>query len=303
MNTLEWSDWSCAVAVTTIDERDLEPAMRIVRTVMAEVEVAVSRFRSDSDLARVNAHAGRYVPVSPLTIELVELGAQVAERTGNAVTPTVGAALAALGYDDDITVVIERPTARDVTRCSAAPPASRAVHVDRHLGRVGVTRGTALDLGATGKSYAVDEAVRRVARVARDGVLVSIGGDLAVHGAPPEGWSIAVSETAGASVELVTIDSGALATSSVVGRQWGTTRHHIIDPRTGTCAAGPWRTATVWAPTAVAANVVSTWALVDDLAATRALAEERRPVRVVTTTGEVERFHGWPAAQEIGVAS
>jgi thiamine biosynthesis lipoprotein len=282
VNTREWSDWSCAV------------------TVMAEVDGAVSRFRDDSDLARINAAAGRYVAVSPLTIALVKLGLAVADRTADAVTPTVGAALAALGYDDDISVVRDRASA---PACTPAPTTTATVRIDHDLGRVGVGSGTVLDLGATAKAYAVDEAVRRIARHAHSGVLVSIGGDLAVHGTPPAGWTIAVSETAGAPVEMVTIDAGALATSSMLGRRWGADRHHIVDPRTGDCARGPWRTATVWAPTAVEANLLSTWALVDATAAATAMALEGCPARIVTDAGEVERRHGWPAALEAVAAS
>lgn len=301
MNTREWSDWSCAVTVTVVDEGDLEPAVRTVRSVMAEVEAAVSRFTSASDLARVNARAGRFVGVAPLTLSLVELGLDVAARTGGAVTPTVGAALRALGYDDDISLVMDRP-AEPGRACKPVPPAADAIHLDHDLGRIGVTRGTSLDLGATGKAYAVDEAVRRIGGLARAGVLVAIGGDLAVHETPTGGWTIAVCETAGAPAELVTIDAGALATSSVVGRRWAGGRHHIVDPRTGACAAGPWRTATVWAPTVVEANLLSTWALVDAEEARRALAVERCPARLVTSAGEVERHHGWPAPEELAAS-
>ena len=300
MNTREWRDWSCTVAVTLTDERDVELAERTVRSVMAEVEMAASRFRDDSDLARINASAGRFVTVAPLTVALVELAVAVAERTGDAVTPTVGDALVALGYDDDIDAVTRRAAAprAPIGAPTGAPAAtaSQAVHVDHRLGRVGVDTGARLDLGALAKAHAVDEAVRRVASRARGVVLVSIGGDLAVHGAPPEGWRVAVSEVEDDPVEQVTIETGALATSSARGRRWGADRHHIVDPRTGLSTAGPWRTATVWAPSAVEANVLSTWALVDAPAAERAFAGDCRPGRLVGATGAVARLHGWPYA-------
>ncbi|MCL2543893.1 MAG: FAD:protein FMN transferase, partial [Nocardioidaceae bacterium] len=111
MTTEKWSDWSCAVAVTAVSDHDLEPAVAIVRSVMAEVEIAASRFRDDSDLSRINAQAGRYVTVRPMTVELVELALDAARRTGGKVTPTVGAALLAQGYDDDIDVVRARSAA------------------------------------------------------------------------------------------------------------------------------------------------------------------------------------------------
>jgi thiamine biosynthesis lipoprotein len=293
MRSRTWSAWSCAVEVTTLRERDLDAATRIVERVMAEVDAAASRFRNDSDLARINAGAGRFVLVSPLALELVDLSLAVAERTAGAVTPTIGAALLALGYDDDIDVVRRRPGALDVPPMPA-PDAATSVRLDPRLRRVGVTSGSRLDLGAIAKAYAVDEAVARCASAGVAGVLVSIGGDLAVHGTATEGWTIAVSETADAPAELVTIESGALATSSTTGRRWAAGRHHLVDPRTGRCASGPWRTATVWAPSAIEANLLSTWALVDACAAAEALAADERPARLVDVSGAVERRHGWP---------
>lgn len=298
MSTQTWSDWSCAVAVTA-EDRDLEQAVRTVRAVMAEVATAASRFRDDSDLSRINAAAGRFVAVGPLTLTLVQLALEAAERTQGAVTPTVGAALLAAGYDDDIEAVRARA---QVAACTAAPaPATSAVRLDPYFGRIGVTAGTLLDLGALAKAYAVDEAVRRVGTHAQAPVLVSIGGDLAVHGTPEGGWTVAVSETADDAPELVTIETGALTTSSTQGRRWAG-GHHIVDPRTGSPAEGPVRTASIWAPSAVEANLLSTWCLVDAEAAGAALAADQRPARLVTTDGAVERRHGWPEAP-LAVAS
>lgn len=294
MRSRSWSAWSCAVEVTTLRERDLDVASRIVERVMAEVDAAASRFRTDSDLARINAGAGRFVLVSSLAFELVDLSLAVAERTAGAVTPTIGGALLALGYDEDIDVVRHRREVPDV-RPMPVPEAATSVRLDPRLRRVGITAGSRLDLGAIAKAYAVDEAVARCVAAGVAGVLVSIGGDLAVHGTAASGWTIAVSETADAPTELVTIESGALATSSTVGRRWAGGRHHLVDPSTGRCASGHWRTATVWAPTAVQANLLSTWALVDAAPAAEALAREARPARLVGTTGTVERRHGWPA--------
>lgn len=293
--TAEWRDWSCDVTVTTAAATDLEPAEAIVRMVMGEVEQAASRFRPDSDLARINASAGRLVAVRPTTLRLVRTALDAALRTGGAVTPTVGAALLAQGYDDDIEVVRARAAsapAEPSTVCPA-PDAATAVRIDPVLGRVGVTAGTALDLGALAKSDAVDEAIARIAERRLGPAIVAIGGDLAVWG--EYDWRIAVSETPDGPAQLVTVDSGALTTSSTLGRRWAGGQHHIIDPRTGRCAKGRWRTATIWAPSAVEANLLSTWALVDADGLAAALAGEPRPARLVDAQGEVTSWHGWPA--------
>lgn len=296
MRSQEWRDWSCAITVTAADKRDLDPAGAIVRSVMAEVEVAASRFRGDSDLARINAQAGRYVLVRPTTVRLAQLALEGFRRTGGQVTPTVGGALIAQGYDDDIDVVRARPAAAPAPvpgPSATVPSAAAVIRIDTTLCRVGVVPGTVLDLGALAKSYAVDESIARIADRGLGPVLVSLGGDLAVHG--EQSWQIAVSETAGAPAQIVTIDSGALATSSTLGRTWAQDRHHIIDPATGASAIGPWRTATVWAETTIEANLLSTWALVDAVGVADALAADPRPARLVTRTGEVVSWHGWPA--------
>ena len=325
MITMEWPAWSCTVGVTTLRAADLTAVVGVVREVMGEVGRAADRFRPDSDLSRINSASGRSVGVTALTLDLLELAIATAVRTSGAVTPTTGADLIAVGYDATIEIVRSREVDRDAgdgsfcpapgvgaanralslvrggtkrtVRRRVPPPAAEAIHLDRPGGRVSLTPGTRLDLGAIAKAYAVDEALRRVAARGLGGALVSIGGDLAVHGSPDDGWLIAVSETGDDEAVYITIDSGAVTTSSTMGRRWGA-NHHIIDPRTGRSSTGDWRTATVLAPTAVEANVFSTWALVDPGGAAAAMREAARPARVVTTAGLIETIGAWPAADK-----
>jgi thiamine biosynthesis lipoprotein len=294
LETTTWQDWSCTMAVTA-QQGELDHAVAIVGHVVAEVDAAVSRFRNDSDLARINARAGRMTPVHPLTLRLVALGRQVARDTQGAVDPTLGRDLEANGYDADIADVRERAA-------NPAPPRVRShtwrdVRIDRTFSLVGVPRSVALDLGATAKAWAVDEAVRRLQRRVTGPVLVSLGGDLAASGAPKGGWRIDVSELEGGRGDVVTLRDGALTTSSVLGRRWRDTedgeRHHLLDPRTGLPARSRWRTATIWAPTALSANVVSTWMLIRPDAAAQALARHRYGARLVAQDGTATTRGAW----------
>lgn len=295
-----WTDWSCAVTVTVSDRARLDAATATVRSVMAEVELAVSRFRPDSHLERVNRGAGRLVPVNPLTFHLVGVALDAARDTDGAVDPTIGADLIRLGYDRDIVEIRGRDTSRsDVQPGRLAPrPSWRGVVLDRPWRRVGVPEGVQLDLGATAKAWAADEAARRVHRRVGGPVLVGIGGDLATAGRPARDWRIDVAEAEGGSAARIGLHAGGVATSSVVERRWsaadGTERHHVIDPRTGLPASSVWRTATVWAPTALAANVFSTWALVDPLAAVPRLLEGGLAARLIRDTGQIATFGAWP---------
>ncbi len=157
-------------------------ARAAVELELARVDRAWSRFREDSELVALNARAGGRVPVSRLLLDGVEAALHAAEVTGGAVDPTVGAALAAAGYDRDFAAL-----PADGPAVAAAPaPGWRSVEVGRRERTVRLPRGTALDLGATGKALAADRAAAAAARAAAPaGVLVNLGGDIAVAGPPP----------------------------------------------------------------------------------------------------------------------
>ncbi|HEY0951322.1 FAD:protein FMN transferase [Nocardioides sp.] len=299
MSTRTWRDWSCTVRVVLAQDRTVamgpaDEAARIVEELMRDVDAAVSRFRADSELERVNDAAPRLVPVSPLARALVEVALDAARRTDGAVDPTVGAHLLALGYDAEFELVRDRIAA-------PARPVARGdwtqVVVDRELGRIGVPRGLRLDLGATAKAWTADEAARRVFERLRVPALVEIGGDLAVAGEATEPWRVRVAETEDGPGELVGITHGGLATSSVTGRRWRTrsgAAHHVVDPATGRPVTGSVRTATVWAASAADANASSTAALVWGEAAAARLSLAGVDARLVDRAGAVRRVGSWP---------
>ncbi len=295
-----WTDWSCSVSVVVEEATRVSAAEQLVRSLMRDVDRAASRFRVDSDLARVNARAGVLVPVSQLLLDLVDEGLDAARRTDGLVDPALGAALAELGYDDDIAVVRERRAGR-----SSSPVVSRRpdeVRVDRQLRRVGVAPGSQLDLGATAKAWTADQAARRIHQRLGTPALVEIGGDVSAAGIPTSPWRVDVAEVRGGPSERVGLDHGAVATSSVLARRWthvdGTPGHHVVDPRTGRSTDGPWRTVTVWAPTAVEANTASTAALVLGHEAEDWLVDRGLTARLVDHEGSVRRLGAWPSETE-----
>ncbi|UDY22352.1 FAD:protein FMN transferase [Nocardioides sp. Kera G14] len=294
-NLAAWRDWSCAVTVAVIEPRHLDGATRIVSELMGKVEAAASRFRADSELERVNDHAGELVPVSPLALHLVNVALDAARDTDGAVDPTIGTALIGLGYDADIATVRARTGTPAVTPQPA--PGWNRVRVDRTLCRLGVPRGMRLDLGATAKAWTADEAARRILRKYGAPALVGIGGDLSAAG--KHDWLVDVAEIEGGPSVRIGLTGGGLATSSLVGRRWtgpdGRPAHHVVDPRTGEPASGMWRTASIAAPSALTANVVSTWALVDDIAAGRRIRERRFPARLVDHRHDVTTWGTWPS--------
>jgi thiamine biosynthesis lipoprotein len=297
-----WSAWSCTVRLTVDDPSVLDAAAAALTALMDRVDKAASRFRPDSELSTVNARAGSMVPVSRLLVDLVDVALVAASNSGGAVDPTVGAAVLAAGYDDDIEAVRRRsPHARLQTD---PVPGWQRVRINHQLGMVGVPKGAALDLGATAKAWTADRAALVLSRRHGCAVLVEIGGDLRAAGDPVEPWVIDVAERAGDPGVAVTLSHGGLTTSTSTVRRWpvdgdGRYAHHVIDPRTGEPANGPWRTATVWAPTAVRANTFSTAIVATGEAALGRLKLAGHPARLIGADGEATELSGWPADRRV----
>lgn len=294
-----WRDWSCGIRLAVTDDAVLAQARRHLSELMGDVERAASRFLPTSDVGLVNAAAGQLVPVSRRTVALVDVALDAAADTSGLVDPTVGRHLVAAGYDGDIESVRARLVITDDT---VRPRRAdwRSVQVDHDLARVGVPRGLALDLGATAKAWTADAAAHAIAATFGTGVLVELGGDIAVAGSGSRPWQVLVSERAGESGEQVGLSHGGITTSSASVRSWRTsagTAHHIIDPRTGAPADGPWRTVTVWAHSAVEANTASTAAIILGAAATSFLDERGHAARLVHRDGHVETVGAWPVAR------
>jgi thiamine biosynthesis lipoprotein len=167
-----------------------------------------------------------------------------------------------------------------------------------------------LDLGATAKAWAADRSAARIADRTNSGVLVSLGGDIAVAGPPPaEGWRIRVQDVTGPPGEtpegpyaLIAIRDGGLATSSTTARRWqrgGDVLHHILYPRTGLPAAPVWRTVSVAAGSCADANAASTAAVIRGRRALGWLTGLGLPARLVDATGAVFTVVGWPDHSEV----
>lgn len=279
----------------------LSAAKAAVDQFVDEIDAAASRFRADSELSRINASPEREVRVSPLLGRAISEALRGARLTGGAVDPTVGMAVRLSGYDTDFAAM--PVDGRAIALVAQRIPGWQAVRYHEPTRSLWLPRGVELDLGSTAKALASDLGASAALEAAGEGgVLVSLGGDIAVAGeAPPGGWPIQVSEDSGAAItegeEAIAITDGGIATSSTSVRRWtrgGVVLHHIIDPATGLPAAGPWRTATVVAGSCVDANIASTAAIVMGDAARGWLDEHMLPARLVSRDGSIQRTAQWP---------
>lgn len=296
-----WRALGTSVDLLVLDG-DLASARPAVAQLLDDVDRTYSRFRADSELRRLRPDSVLASPVSPLLALAIETALDAARWTNGAVDPTVGAAMRMLGYDDDFAALADRQGPLELRLVPV--PGWRRVRVDRMAGLARIPPGIELDLGSTGKALASDLAVRTALEAGNaSGALVSLGGDLAIAGGSPHGgWRILLAEDSStppdAGGDVATLERGAMATSSTTVRRWrtadGDELHHVIDPRTGLPADGPWRTVTVAAPTCVLANAAATAAIVLGDAAVEWLEGTGLPARLVANDGRIHVLGGWP---------
>lgn len=268
-------------------ERDLHRA----RAEVARLESLWSRFRLDSEVSAITRGAGHPVAVSAETLDLVRRARRAWETTGGAFDPLLGADLVALGYDRSFD---------DIDRSGAGGPwcppvatdrGNHGIRLDPRARTVTIPPGTALDLGGIAKGWTADRLVAVLLDRGAAGACANIGGDLAVGGRAPaaQGWAIGVQHEAAATPDRVLwVREGGVATSTLLRRTWrgpdGSHRHHLLHPDTGNPVGGTLVEATVVAPTATDAEVLTKLAFVAPDRLTAALAAAG--AAAILTTGD-----------------
>jgi thiamine biosynthesis lipoprotein len=257
------------IAATDEPRRAFIRAAALTEAIFTRGERRFSRFRSGSELTRVNTHAGRPARVSEDFEDLVAFALRAARRTSGRFDPTVLGAVLAAGYDRDFDEVLA------AARAALHPvhPCGRWNEIVLEERRITLPIGVGLDLGGVAKGWTVDRAADTAVAEGLSWAIVNAGGDLRLAGSPPaEGLEVGIEDPDSSEGEIsrLALTGGALATSSVRRRAWAPGLHHLIDPTTGSPARTGIVQATVWAPTCAEAEVLAKDAL---LRGERALEE------------------------------
>jgi FAD:protein FMN transferase len=303
---------TAVVAVT--EARSVGEAVRLLEAELDAIDVTCSRFRPDSEIQRLQRSEESSARVSSLLFEAMRAALEVAQYTDGAVDPTVGTAIESLGYDRDFELMLsdggsDNPRrARDErsqiqgSALERAVPGWWMIELDAKRRTLSIPRGVHIDLGATAKALVTDRAAQRIADECGCGVLVSVGGDVAVAGnAPQDGWAVGIALSSATPTnmvdQVVSIEAGGLASSSTSVRRWkrcGHEVHHIIDPATGTSAEPYWHLVSTTGPNCVDANAASTAAIVWGPGAVERLEALGQPARLQRHDGAVITLNGWP---------
>lgn len=293
---MNFETWGMTGTLVTEDEQHQRVAAARLWHWIGAIDSACNRFRFDSEISRLNAHPGEPLRVSTTFLLALDAAQRASDATSGLCDPTVLPALVALGYDQDYDALVRRS---DVVAGDPVPARGMgAISVDRTNQTVALDEDCQLDLGATAKALVADLVAHDLCPLG--GVLVELGGDLAARGTGPTGpWVVGIADSLrihGAEPR-VAVTNSAVATSSTTTRTWrasGAVVHHIIDPRTGQSARGPYATATVCAGDCVTANAFATAALVWGSDAPYFISQAGWSGRLVRHDGTVELVGRWP---------
>ena len=235
-----------------------------------EMEARCNRFDPTSELYALTARVGEAVPVGTVLFEATRFALAVAAASDGAFDPTLGATLARRGFNRDYRTgqTVDAPLPPE----SGETPSYRDVWLDPTRRTITLTRPLLLDLGAVAKGMAMDLAARELE--AFPNYLIEAGGDVRVrgHNARGEAWQIGIQHPREPDAVFATlaITDAAVCTSGDYERhapegnevrEVSKGEHHLLDPHAGRSPRAI-ISATVIAPTAMAADALSTAAFV-----------------------------------------
>ena len=276
---------------------DLEQLYLQAVQAVEEVSAHAAGFRQGSELYNLNQSAGdaEGFVVSPILLDLLLKSQEAYQLTSGAFDPTVAPLVSAYNFAYD-SKTGEKNTPHPLTaqQVSALLPlvGFNKVLVDEEKSKVYLPVGMSIDLGAIAKGYAADLACERVVEEV-SGVMVEIGGDIAIRGDKPDGepWQVAIADPRRPQetlVELLLTGDCGVATSGDYERYFevdGIRYSHIIDPKTG-LPAHYMVSVTVVAPTAALADALATGIFVLGVEPGLALVEQLPGVEVLIYTEE-----------------
>lgn len=237
MPVIGWHERTWRALGTDLHAQVSGPARLADRLVerVEQLEATWSRFRTDSELCRLNADPNERVEVSATLAAALERCLAGWAATDGLFDPTVIDALETTGYRDSFRADGHR---RGLHMPRRATPGMEGVELDRTTATVRREPGIRFDLGGIGKGLAADLVAEELLAEGATAVCLSFGGDIRVGGVAPDGgWRIPVEDPRhGGDLFVAGLQAGAIVTSTTEYRCWNTLdglpAHHLIDPRT-----------------------------------------------------------------------
>jgi thiamine biosynthesis lipoprotein len=264
-------------------------AAQAVQTALDRVVAQMSQWEPGSDISRINRAApGGWRPIPPEFARVLKAAREIAEASGGAFSPAIGAAADLWGFGP-APAPTEAPDPADT-----AAAVSGAIELDAPGLRARRTGAARIDLSGIAKGFGVDLAAEALLGLGLRHFLIEVGGELRGHGLKPDGqpWWADIEPPPGSRIAPLraALHELSVATSGDY-RRWldagGARHHHTLDPRDGRPVANGVRSVTVLHASCMQADAWATALTVLGPDAGMALADARGlAVRMIV--GEAE---------------
>lgn len=217
-----------------------EAAIAAVMAEMHRIDRAMSPYKPESELSRINREAADHpVPISQEMFNLLSRSIEFSKLSGGAFDIT----FSSVGYMYDYRRHI-KPTDKEIEQ--ALPGIDyRHILLDAQKRTVRFARpGVRIDLGGIGKGHAVDNGIALLKQRGITQAIVTAGGDSRVlgdKGGRP--WMVGIRDPRRKDnmVAVIPLINSAISTSGDYERYFeadGVRYHHILNPKTGRAATG-----------------------------------------------------------------
>ena len=221
-------------------------ALQDAETEINRLDALLSRQNENSAIAAVNSSNGQAVAADDEVLSLLKTAVSYSDQTDDAFDITVAPIMDAWDFTGDNPRV---PSRQELDELLTHVGDDRIQFGD---GTVTLERGMAVDLGGIAKGYTSDRLAAVFAEDGIDSAMVSLGGNVYVRGAKPDGsaWRVAVEDPndSGAYLGVLSLTDCFAITSGGYQRyfeQNGVTYYHIIDPKTGDVARSGLKSVTI----------------------------------------------------------
>ncbi|MBQ9941397.1 MAG: FAD:protein FMN transferase [Christensenellaceae bacterium] len=258
--------------------------------------------KAESQVSRINALAGSFVPVDEQTFMLIALAKEVAEASGGTFDPTLGSVTCLWDFAGENPSV---PAAEDIQK-GLAHVDWRGIELDEETKSVRIRKGQRLDLGGIAKGAAADKLAGFYTQNGVKSALLNLGGNVYALGTKPDGsaYVVGVRDPASENGYLCTLEVAdkAVVVSGAYERFFeadGKVYHHILDSTTGYPVESELTSACIVAAQSALADALSTAVYVLGAEKGLALAEAygadalllTKDGRLIMSEGFEENYH------------
>lgn len=227
-----------------------------------------SRFLPNSELSTFNRASGQKTNITSEFRDLLANAKDLGIKTDGLYNPFILPALQRAGYVKSVAPGRQNAPHEDYTGSKVADVQQLIIEGDS----ASIPEDTAIDMGGCGKGYLADQLANTLKHQPVTGYWISLGGDIATMGRDKDGAALTISIQDADKLDSTSqwlvhcpVQKGAIATSGTFGRKGQNMKkgsHHIIDPATLEPAITDIRLATVFATSALEADVLASCAVI-----------------------------------------